>query len=193
MPSDLNLQIKQWSSLLPLVQAAKNVMPSDRLGLIAPITAFTGLPGSSQLNAIFPPFYAEFFSLSWIEEQQHKRLREIRTALDAIHQQSSETSSHKNAQTRGRKANKPGVRMPKFAIGDFVLSASAVQGGSKLAILWRGPKRIVRPLKDYTFKVLDRCAPKGVVVRHASQLKFFRDSERGGTEDLIAITNWRTS
>ncbi|GMF28513.1 unnamed protein product [Phytophthora fragariaefolia] len=107
MASELKLQIKQWSTLQPLVQAALNGMPSDRLGAIAPITAFTGLPGSSQLNAIFPPTFAENCSLSWAEEQQQKRPREVRTALDAIHQQSSETSSRKNAQARGRRAKNP--------------------------------------------------------------------------------------
>ncbi|KAJ8577220.1 hypothetical protein ON010_g1985 [Phytophthora cinnamomi] len=95
MASELKLQIKQWPTLLPLVQAALNGMPSDRLGAIAPITAFTGLPGSSQLNAILPPTFAENCSLSWIEEQQQQYLREVRTAFDAIQQQSSETSSRK--------------------------------------------------------------------------------------------------
>ncbi|GMF41277.1 unnamed protein product [Phytophthora fragariaefolia] len=186
MASELKLQIKQWPTLLPLVQSALNGMPSNRLGAIAPITAFAGLPGSSQPDAIFPPTFAENCSLSWIEKQQQKHLRDVRTALDAIRQQCSAASSRKNAQARGRRANKPGVRMAKFAIGDFVLAASAVKGGSKLALLWRGPNRIVRSLNDYTFEVQDLCAPYGIVVRHASRLQFYRDSERGVTEDLIA-------
>lgn len=76
--------------------------------------------------------------------------------------------------------------MAKFSIGDFVLAATAVKGGNKLALHWRGPKRVVRSLNDYTFEVQDLCAPYNVVARHASRLKFYRDSERGVTEDLIA-------
>ncbi|EGZ25360.1 hypothetical protein PHYSODRAFT_311863 [Phytophthora sojae] len=176
LTSELKLQLDQWREILPL----------DCLGDIPPVTAFTGLPGSSQLTTILSEPFAEGFTLSWIEEQQKQYLTDVRAALDTIHQQAITISERRNVQARGCRTAKPGVRMATFPIGDFVLAATAIKGGSKLSLYWRGPKRVVRPLNDYTFEVQDICAPYTVTVRHASRLKFYREAGRGFTEDLVA-------
>lgn len=184
--SEHKLQINQWPQILPLVQATLNSMGSDRLGGVAPVTAFTGLSGSSQLSAILTTSSAEEASIEWVHSEQQKHLQAVRIELDKLHQQVSAISAKKNAQARVRQKNKQGVKMAHFSVGDFVLAASAVKGGSKLALKWRGPKRVVRSLNDYTFEVQDLVAPYAVSVRHASRLKFYRDSSRELTEDLVA-------
>ncbi|RLO10202.1 hypothetical protein DYB28_008503, partial [Aphanomyces astaci] len=43
------LNADEWPHVLPLVQGALNHQPADRLGGIAPVTAFTGLPAKTPL------------------------------------------------------------------------------------------------------------------------------------------------
>ncbi|OWZ08695.1 hypothetical protein PHMEG_00018717 [Phytophthora megakarya] len=161
-------------------------MAPDRLGGIPLLTAFTGLPGSFQLASILLETFAENCTLSWVEEQQICLLRDVRDALDTIHQQSYIISMRRNDKARGRQAAKAGVRVAKFGIGGFVLADTAVKGGNNLALHWRGPKRVIQSLNDFTFGVQDVYAPYAVTIRHASRLKFYRDSDRGVTEGLIA-------
>ncbi|KAG2778310.1 hypothetical protein PC129_g11345 [Phytophthora cactorum] len=153
---------------------------------IPPVTAFTGLPGSSQLSALLPVNFAEGYTMSCVEKQQKRHLVDVRAALDTIHQQRLMTSNSQNVQNRKRAAAKSGVRMANYSVGDLVLAASAIHSGNKLAVHWRGPKRVVRSLNDYTFEGQDLCASYARTARHASRLKFYRDSARGVTEDLLS-------
>ncbi|KAE8877505.1 hypothetical protein PF003_g38398 [Phytophthora fragariae] len=43
--SERRLSVRDWPALFPVVQAALNGMPADRLGGTTPLTAFTALPG----------------------------------------------------------------------------------------------------------------------------------------------------
>ncbi|POM66150.1 Hypothetical protein PHPALM_18036 [Phytophthora palmivora] len=168
LTSEVKLQLKPWYVTIPLVQAALNDMSSDRLGGISPVTAFTG-----GRYTVVGCGAAESASDGC-------------AGLDTIHQQVTTISERRNVQARGRHAAKTGVRMAKFSIGDLVLEATVIKGGSKLSLHWRDLKRVVRSLNDYTFEVQDICAPYTVTVRHASRLKFYREAGRGVTEDLIA-------
>ncbi|GMF48949.1 unnamed protein product [Phytophthora fragariaefolia] len=86
---------------------------------------------------------------------------------------------------RERHARRQGVRLDKFSEGDFVLAATATwRGGHKLALVWRGPKRILKALNDYTFEVQDIIEPFAVTIRHASRLQLYRDAARGRVEEL---------
>ncbi|KAG3121274.1 hypothetical protein PI124_g1144 [Phytophthora idaei] len=66
-------------------------------------------------------------------------------------------ASEKHRRTvRERHARRQGVRLQKFSEGDFALAATAMdRSGHKLGLIWRGPKRIVRTLNDFTFEVQD--------------------------------------
>jgi transposase InsO family protein len=53
--SELRLHMTDWPKILPMVQAALNQMPADRLDGVAPVTAFTALPASSPVLTIMHP------------------------------------------------------------------------------------------------------------------------------------------
>ena len=75
--------------------------------------------------------------------------------------------------------------MPRFSEGDFVLAATATgKSGNKLALVWRGPKRIVKAHNDYTFEVQDLVAPFATTIRHAARLQLYREAARGRVEEL---------
>lgn len=73
--------------------------------------------------------------------------------------------------------------LPNFIEGGFVLVASEeFFAGEKLALRWRGPRRIVKAQNDYVFQVEDLL--NGTVEDvHACRLKYYRD----GSLDTTAI------
>ena len=184
--SELKLPIDMWTSVTPLVQATLNMMPSNRLNGVAPVTAFTQLPATTPLTTMMHPRTKRDVTLDWVKEQQGAHVREVAAALDNMHKAYASAAEEKREQARQRRAGQRGVMLPKFAEGDFVLVGQVLSKANKLALAWRGPRRIVRALNDFTFEVEDLCAPFAVTAHHASRLKAYADASRGVTEDLVA-------
>ena len=65
--------------------------------------------------------------------------------------------------------------LPNFTEGDYVLVAREdFFAGEKLAVRWRGPRRIIKALNDYVFQVED-LRNGGLEDVHGTRLKFYRD------------------
>ncbi|KAE9051957.1 hypothetical protein PR001_g948 [Phytophthora rubi] len=183
--SERRLAIRDWPALLPVVQAALNSMPADRLGGKAPLTAFTALPGGTQLTSILHPRDPEEASIHWVAQEIQEHLESVRVALDGLHAEMVNASEKRRRAARERHARRQGVKLQKFSEGDFVLAATATgRSGNKLALVWRGPKRIVRALNDFTFEVQEIVQPFEMSVRHASRLQLYRDAGRGQVDEL---------
>ncbi|KAE8980660.1 hypothetical protein PR001_g23652 [Phytophthora rubi] len=183
--SELRLAIRDWPALLPVVQAALNSMPADRLGGKSPLTAFTALPGGTQLTSILHPRDPEETSIHWVAQEIREHLDSVRVALDGLHAEMVNASEKRQRAARERHARRQGVKLQKFSEGDFVLAATATgRSGNKRALVWRGPKRIVRALNDFTFEVQDIVQPFEMSVRHASRLQLYRDASRGQVDEL---------
>ncbi|KAE9282551.1 hypothetical protein PR003_g27380 [Phytophthora rubi] len=158
--SERRLSVRDWPALLPVVQAALNGMPADRLGGTTPLTAFTALPGGSQLTSILHPCEPVDTPVEWVTQELQAHLGEIRVALDGLHAEMVDASEKRRRAARERHSRRQGVKLQKFSEGDFVLAATATgRSGNKLALLWRGPKRIVKALNDFTFEVADIVPP----------------------------------
>ncbi|KAE8968988.1 hypothetical protein PR001_g27632, partial [Phytophthora rubi] len=184
--SERKLQATYWPRVLSVVQAALNSMPSDRLGGATPLTAFTALPGESQLRSILHPQDPLEASVTWVEAEITTHLQTVRAALDGMHAEMTSVSEKRRRAARDRHAKKRGVTLPKFSEGNFVLAATATgRSGNKFALVWRGPKRIVGIVNDYTFEVQDLMAPFATSLRHASQLQLYRDANRDLEESLV--------
>ncbi|GMF40008.1 unnamed protein product [Phytophthora fragariaefolia] len=161
-------------------------MPSDRLGGATPLTAFTALPGESQLRSILHPQDPLEASVTWVEAEITDHLQTVRAALDGMHAEMTSASEKRRRAAHDRHATKRGVTLPKFSEGDFVLAATATgRSGNKLALVWRGPKRIVGVVNDYTFEVQDLMAPFATSLRHASRLQLYRDTKRDLEKSLV--------
>ncbi|GLE06818.1 hypothetical protein PINS_up016444 [Pythium insidiosum] len=102
-----------------------------------------------------------------------------------MHREMVDAAEKRKREQRGRVAAKKGVKLPKFSIGDFVLAAMATgRRGTKLSLLWRGPKRIVAAHNDYTFDVQDLVPPYAVSIKHAARLQLYREAARRSLEEL---------
>ncbi|KAE9283339.1 hypothetical protein PF008_g27431 [Phytophthora fragariae] len=175
--SERRLSVRDWPALLPVVQAALNGMSANRLGGKTPLTAFTALAGGSQLTSILHPRELVDTLVEWVTQDLQAHLEEVRVALDGLHTEMVDASEKRRRAARERHSLRPGVKLQKFSEGDFVLAATATgRSGNKLALLWRGPKRIVKALNDFTFEVTDIIPPFDVSVRHASRLQLYREA-----------------
>ncbi|GMF29679.1 unnamed protein product [Phytophthora fragariaefolia] len=135
-------------------------LPADRLGGVAPVTAFTALPAQIPVGALVHPRAQE--------ANMHKKL--------------TQTSEKKREQARKRQAARVGVVLIKFCLGDFVLVGQVLSRVNKLAIQWKGPRRVV---KIFTFEVQNMVEPFDIQVVHASRMKLYAEAGREVTEDLV--------
>ncbi|GMF50897.1 unnamed protein product [Phytophthora fragariaefolia] len=90
--SERQLQVQDWPRVLPVVQAALNTMPADRLGGVTPLTAFTALPGGSQLRGIFHPCASLVSTVTWVEDETNQHLASVRAALNDMHPEMTSSS-----------------------------------------------------------------------------------------------------
>ncbi|GMF29378.1 unnamed protein product [Phytophthora fragariaefolia] len=63
------LPVRDWPSVLPVVQSVLNGMPADRLGDKSPLTAFTALPGATQLQHILHPRNPVDTTVRWVDQE----------------------------------------------------------------------------------------------------------------------------
>ncbi|OWZ24728.1 hypothetical protein PHMEG_000162 [Phytophthora megakarya] len=179
------LHMSEWPNVLPMVQTALNQMPADRLGGMAPVTAFAALPASSPILTILHPRSAEVMDVTRVYEQQKQHVVAVQGALEWMYRELSESAKKRQEQARARRTKKHGVEISKFSIGDFGLVAQVTTHSNKLAVHWRGPHRIINTLNDYIFEVQNISPSFEESTHHASRLRFYAESGRDVTEDLI--------
>lgn len=186
LTSERRLQFQEWPLVLSVAQSALNSMPSDRVGGVAPLATFTGLPATGQLRAILHPQESAQTTIEWVNAEIKEHVAISRTALDNMHREMVDASEKRRRAARERHARRKGVMLQKFEVGDFVLAVTATgRSGNKLALVWRGPKRIVRALSDYTFEVQGLMVPFAPTIRHATRLQLYRKAARGEEQELI--------
>jgi transposase InsO family protein len=184
--SEWRLPATQWPFVLPLVQGALNHQPSDRLGGVAPATAFGGFPATTPLSGIVHPVTREVYEVDWLAKTRQKHVAELREALAGLHQEVSALSEKKREQARGRHNKKRGVQWANFDVGDFVLVGSVVRHPSKLALYWRGPCRVTRVITDHVMVTEQLVPPHAETIHHVCRLKLYSEAANGVAEDLAA-------
>lgn len=123
--SERRLHVRDWPAVLPVVQAALNAMPADRLDGHSPLTAFTALPADSQLRSILHPQSPTQDTIAWVDSEVRGHLTAVREALDNMHAEMVDASEKRRRAARERHARRQGVRLHRFSEGDFVLAATA--------------------------------------------------------------------
>jgi len=184
--SEWKLNADEWPHVLPLVQGALNHQPADRLGGIAPVTAFTGLPAKTPMTGFVHPTTKDVHAVEWLDDERQKHVAELHVALEAMHRDVVVRSGKLRRQARGRRDKKKGVHLAGFSVGDFVLVGSVVQRPTKLALRWRGPCQVTRVITDHVMETQQLVPPFEVTTHHACRLKMYHEGGRELTEDLEA-------
>lgn len=181
--SERRLSPAKWESIVGMVQAALNQQPSDKLGGRAPVTAFMGLLATTPLSTIFSSGSVSEMDEGTLHAKIQEHLSSTAEALEAMHRDVAEIGDQRRMQARARRAAR--AKPPNFGVGDFVLVASVVAAPNKLSIKWQGPKRVTKAISDWIFEVEDLVEPYVTSTHHVSRLRFYAESAREVTEDLL--------
>lgn len=147
--SEMKSSISQWPVVLPLVQSALNHMPADRLKGTAPVTAFTALPAVTPLSMIVNPITQAPMTAIEVSELQNQHIKSVQKALEAMHKELAGTAEGKRTNARKQRIKKKNLAMSNFDVGDYVLVAQVMPRANKLAVRWKGPKRVVQAISDF--------------------------------------------
>jgi hypothetical protein len=186
LSSEMQLQGDEWHLVLPMVQSALNAQPADRLDGTAPITAFLALPAPTPLRTLFHPRLKRDVTVDWVKGQQCRHVAEVADRLDKLHRDWAEVAESKRARKRNAREVKKGVKWANFGLGDFVLVANVVKYPNKLALLWRGPYRVVRVVSDFLMEVQQLVQPYEVTLHHACRLRVYAEADREQADDLLS-------
>ncbi|KAH9140433.1 hypothetical protein AeRB84_015334, partial [Aphanomyces euteiches] len=184
--SEMRLKATEWPSLLPLVQSALNQQPADRLGGEAPVKAFTGLGATPPLTGIVRADEADPKTIDWVKSEMAKYMADLAIALEEMHKEVKATADRKRAKARASRTKQRGVKLTKFALGDFVLVARALKHPGKLTLRWKGPCRVVRVLSHHLMEVVQLVPPRETTLHHACRLRLYHAGGRDVDEDLVA-------
>ncbi|KAF0699577.1 Aste57867_9865 [Aphanomyces stellatus] len=171
--SEMRLKVNEWHLVLPLVQCVLIHQPADRLGGVAPVTAFTGLPAKTPMSGFVHPTTKEVHCVDFLDDVHREHMDALAAALNDLHRDVAARSDKLRQQARGRRDKKAHVKFANFAVGDYVLVGSVVQRSNKLALQWRGPKQVVRVVTDHVMETQQLVPTYGVSTHHAYRLKMY--------------------
>jgi len=178
--SELRMDLTEWTSLVPIVQSALNNSPSPQRGGVAPVTAFTGMKAQTPIATFMRASTGLPVTLTDAQRDRALNIAALHREVGELHPMVQQTvrtnrARHRDSASRGKLAN--------FEEGDYVLVAREdFHAGEKLALRWRGPRRIIKTLSDYVYQVED--LRNGQVEDiHACRLKYYRDNSL----DQVAI------
>ena len=170
--SELQIKFEEWPDLLPVVQGALNNAPSPQRGNISPITCFLGRDPTPPIGTFLRTKNTEMVLLEDIDRERMLNVSLLKRRVSELHPMfGMELEANRR---RKRQAASRG-ELPNFTEGDFVLVAREdFFADEKLALRWRGPRRVIKALSEYVFQVEDLRNGSTEDV-HGSRLKFYRD------------------
>ena len=108
----------------------------------------------------------------------------MQRALDEMHRDVKARTTATRQKEIQRHNARTNVRPVNFIAGDFVLRGSFHKiRGTKPAVKWTGPYRVVSCMTEYIFLVEDLLSGKRMEV-HGRRLKFFRNKDFEVTEEV---------
>lgn len=187
--SELGMNFEEWTDLVPLVQSALNQAPAPQRGNVSPITAFTGLDPTPPVSTFLRSSTVSPITVTALQQERALNISNLLTAVAELHPTVQDTVQENRK--RKRESMSKG-RLPNFTEGDYVLVArNDFHAGEKLALRWRGPRRIVKALSDYVFQVED--LRNGMVEDcHGSRLKFYSDRSLNSAAILSHVLSSET-
>lgn len=187
--SELQLRVDSWPDVIPVIQSALNLSPSPQRHNVCPLTAFTGQEPRPPISTIVRSDTAKPITMSDLQRERAIHIDEL-VKLMADMRPTIQTSLSENR--RRLREHMSRGHMPNFQEGDYVLVArSEFFKGEKLCLRWRGPRRIVKALTDFTFQVEDLRNGKVDVV-HGSRLKYYHDASLNQTAIMTHVVNSET-
>jgi len=138
------------------------------------VTAFTGQTPTPPIATFIRRATHQPVTLKQAQRERCLNLKELQATVADLHPIVKEKLM--GNRERSRKAASRG-QLPNFSEGDFVLVArEEFFAGEKLSLRWRGPRRVVKCLSDYVYKIEDLRNGSCSDI-HSSRLKFYTDKD----------------
>ncbi|ETV78291.1 hypothetical protein H257_07878 [Aphanomyces astaci] len=169
--SEMKLNADEWPHVLPLVQGALNHQPVDRLGGIALVTAFTGLPAKTALAGFVHPTSKEVFVVDWLGAARQKHVTDLQAALEDVHH---------NVAVRSDKRVDAATESPKSSLR--VVGQARGRRDRKSQVKFA----VTRVITDYVMETQQLVPPYEVMAHHACRLKMYHEGGREVTEEIEA-------
>ena len=172
--SELRKPFNEWPALVPILQSSLNNSPSQQRGNRCPITIFTGQQPTTPISVYKTPSTGTIMSLDEAVKERFRNFEGIKQLLEKIHPLVQNDIKH--SRSKSRKLQSRG-KPAKFEEGDFVLVAKDDSyKGEKLALHWRGPRRILKAISEWIYCVEDLRNSTTENI-HASRLRLYSDSK----------------
>lgn len=182
---EYDLDFHEWPYLLPVLLGNLNHTPLRSLGGHSPVELFTGLPTSSQLDAVVGRRDEVDFVLEIDLNVVDEKLETLRQSLHGMHKDVLDEKERRRLQDMP--AHKGSV--VNFDVGDYVLWSRIDQRlpDNKLLGQWLGPFKITEA-KPHSFMIQHLITGREYDV-HASRLQFYADSDLNQTEELLELVS----
>ena len=152
-------------------QSAPNNAPSPQPGNISPITGFLGHDPTPPIGTFLRTKNTETVTH---EDGDRERMLNVSLLKRHVAELHPMVSMELEANRRRKRQDASRGELQNFTEGDFVLvDREDFFAGEKLALRWRGPRRFIKALSDYVFRVEDLRNGSTEDV-HGSRLKFHR-------------------
>ena len=162
------LRVKEWRTLIPLVQAALNLNPSPTLGGLSPTKVFTGLSVDNPISVLFDRS-SDLLSVPASPTLVSQATADLQVSMQEIHR--SVVRHKDNIRERQRQRLNRNRRLPKYNVGDFVL-VHISKPRDKLSARYNGPWRVTGTVSDHVYVVEHLLSSKTLSV-HVERLLFF--------------------
>jgi len=168
---------EDWPTILPVVNAAMNNAPCQKLAWYSPLTVHTGAPATSPITVFIRPDTMEVTTAPLTKEQVQEGVEKLRAELEDVYKAIADKKPRK-------RPPQPGAKEIDFGVGDYVLVARVGKHAKdKTAPIWEGPAKVLEEISKYVYKIEDLGTGLQRSV-HAAHLKRYADSELTVTSQL---------
>jgi transposase InsO family protein len=178
-------KLEEWPDLIPVVQFVLNHTEVKSLGNHAPVEVHNGTKPSSALDAVFASSKNEVMAIPPETDTIKQHYSRLMESLTKIHKEVDEAKKKDSGKNRRQKKGTSNKALPNFEIGDYVLWSQVrdINTMGKLAVIWRGPYRIVGTVSEYVYETEHLITEQRRQV-HITRLKYYHDPSLEITEEL---------
>ena len=181
-----NMNPKEWTDILPLIQTIFNHSPSNTLGGLAPITVFTGLSPMRPIDFFLRRTAKEKVILesNTISGLQNF-VEELQRTMDSRVNTVTEIQESLLLDRNEKRLNEPNVHPLQVEPGDYVMVYNHNKVFPKLSADWIGPAKVIEILANKNVKIQFIHEPNRTSQIHENFVKPFAKNTLEITPELI--------
>lgn len=174
LSQEINIDLKEWPMILPVIQMALNMHRSKNRANHNSIELFTGRVTTGMIGLVLKESEHDVIKVPWTEEEWSRNIEQLRCALREMHKKVNFERNKRNLSNKRYLSAKTEENIHK---GDFVLWAYSNERklhAPKLLCKWIGPFQVTQVLSTKMFEIEHLVTAKKYIV-HSSRLRFYKD------------------